>query len=122
MATINISGTITLDIENYTQGDTFVLELEFFDDDKGLVPEDVSALKFFMDIQPSDSCGNSTQDKETLSTDTGEIVMGTTTNDIVITKKLTSPPGLMKQSLRSVDALGVIKTREDGTLQIKVKI
>lgn len=120
MATIKISNFFELEMEPYIQGDTFLLTLEFYEDDNFTIPEDVSDMQWFMDIKPFENCRRTLDDVETLSIDNG-IEYGVASNEIIFRKVLTSPPGLLEQSIRSV-AGDLVRTRERGNITITKKV
>ncbi len=123
MPDVIISQTVDQDFVDYQQGDTFSLEVEFFEDLKQTVPEDVSAMSFFMDIKPKmgHECFCPPDNTETLAIGSG-ISHGPGINAITFSKILESGPGLYNQSIRSVDPAGVVITRIKGILKIEAKI
>ncbi len=123
MPDITASQSVDQDFVGYQQGDTFSLGIEFFEDQKQLVPEDVSLMSFFMDIKPKAGCNCSCPPNsvETLAIGTG-ITYGSSTNAIIISKIISSGPGIYDYSLRSVDRSGAVITRLKGTLKIEAKI
>lgn len=121
MPSIKINGKLEYDFEGYIFGDTFEFSLEFFSDDKFLVPQDITGWQFIFDLSPINKCGNPQPQTESLSVGNG-ITIGPGTNVLYVSKILVSEAGTYNQSLRSIEIGGRTITREQGTLLIDPKI
>lgn len=126
MPTIKINQTIEYDFEDYTYGNTFeITALDFYLDDKFLMPQVITGWSFIMDIKGDEECCNFERNQppvETLGIGTGITLDPVITNRIKISKVLTSFPGMYKQSITSTDTAGKVTTFERGTLKIDHKI
>lgn len=124
---IILKQAVEYNFQNFVQGNTFDFYLDFFQDDAGTIPMDLTGSDFVMDISREDGgCCFSNVTKESLTIGDGLSIIippgGTVLNRLNVSKILSSTDGLYRQSITWTDSLGVIFTCEKGKLRIDKKI
>lgn len=123
---IKLNQALEYDFLDYVSGNTFAFYIDFFQDDKGLIPMDLTGSDFVMDIRREDGCCCfRDQIKETLSIGDGLSLSipagGTILNRFNISKILESTMGRYNQSITWTDSVGKVFTCEKGKLKIEAK-
>lgn len=116
---VKINTVINYDFIDYTEGNSFVLELDFYSSDDDSVPEDLTDWEFTMDIKSLPSCGRSQPLFDSLTIGEGISVTG---NTVLFDEIIDLPAGNYNQIITYVNSTGRVVTFERGTIQIDSKI